>query len=134
MANTPNLGLPLLSPSQAQKHVTVNEALTLVDLAANLSFAVESNTTPPASPLDGDAHLVPDLAEDAWFGQDGRIALFSNGGWVFVTPKAGWKGWNRTLGQFVTFDGVAWVAATDKSAAKHGWRFHDQLKDCHHAH
>lgn len=31
MADTPNLGLPLLSGSQAQKHVTMNESLTTID-------------------------------------------------------------------------------------------------------
>ena len=34
---TPHLGLPLLAAGQAQKHVTHNEALTLLDALAQLA-------------------------------------------------------------------------------------------------
>lgn len=37
MARTTQLGLPLVLPSQAQKHVTVNEALVRIDAATQLS-------------------------------------------------------------------------------------------------
>ena len=37
MAKTAQLDLPLVMPAQAQKHVTVNEALARLDAAAQLA-------------------------------------------------------------------------------------------------
>ena len=39
MVKTANLELPLVQAAQAQKHVTVNEALALLDAAAQLRLA-----------------------------------------------------------------------------------------------
>ena len=47
MGETANLGLPLLQPAQAQKHVTVNEALVRLDAALHLSLLSISTATPP---------------------------------------------------------------------------------------
>jgi len=37
------------------------------------------------------------------------VAVFVNGGWLFVTPRAGWRGWSEAGGTGVTFDGVDWI-------------------------
>jgi hypothetical protein len=107
MPNTAKLGLPLVAPAQAQKHVTVNESLTRLDALVQLSLASVASTVPPASPAEGDVHGVGAGATGAWTGQDGQLAVFANGGWVFLTPQAGWQGWSA--GGRVQFDGAAWV-------------------------
>ncbi len=38
MPATPNLGLPYLAANQAQKHVTVNESLRLLDALIQISL------------------------------------------------------------------------------------------------
>lgn len=45
MANTDKLGLPLVAASQAQKHVTVNEALELIDDKLGGGFAPHGATS-----------------------------------------------------------------------------------------
>ena len=40
MASTAQLALPLVAPAQAQKHVTVNEALARLDAAAQFAGVV----------------------------------------------------------------------------------------------
>ena len=45
---SPNLVLPYLMPSQAQKHVTHNEALQLLDAVVQLTVEAFGATTPPA--------------------------------------------------------------------------------------
>ena len=50
---SPNLVLPYLMPSQAQKHVTHNEALQLLDAVVQLTVEAFGATTPPASPAAG---------------------------------------------------------------------------------
>ena len=68
------LGLPnsrcrCVLPAQAQKHVTVNEALARLDAAAQLRVVSFAETTPPPSAVDGAGYAVPAGASGAWAGQ-----------------------------------------------------------------
>ena len=91
---SPNLALPLLLPAQAQKHVTHNEALALLDLLVQLRVQRFDARTPPEAPGDGEVHAVGAGATGAWAGQDGRLAAWMGGGWVFVAPREGWRAWD----------------------------------------
>lgn len=107
MPDTAKLGLPLVAPAQAQKHVTVNESLTRLDALVQLSLASVAATAPPALPEEGEVHAIGSAPTGAWTGQDGRLAVFANGGWVYLTAQAGWQGWSA--GGRVQFDGTTWV-------------------------
>lgn len=107
MADTPELALPLLAPSQAQKHVTVNEALMRLDGLAQLRLQSVTVTTPPAA-LDGFAYAVPVGAVNAWAGQEGMVAIASGGGWIFVPAQRGWRAVVLDAGSLAIFDGAAW--------------------------
>ncbi len=48
MTDTPHLALPLLAAAQAQKHVTHNEALAMIDALVHL--AVKERFTGPPEP------------------------------------------------------------------------------------
>ncbi|WP_112323306.1 DUF2793 domain-containing protein [Oceanibium sediminis] len=109
MSETFQFQLPLLAGGQAQKHVTVNEALARLDAVAQLRVISDQVTAPPAAPQDGAAYIVPPGAGGAWAGAAGQIALFANGGWVIVTPKAGWSAWCEATGRRVGFDGQGWI-------------------------
>ena len=109
MSNTPRLGLPLLQAAQAQKHVTVNEALVLLDGIGRLSLLSAEITVPPTLAIDGDCYGVPVGAVNDWAGRDGEIAIYSNGGWVFVVPQKGWKSWLADKSAPAVFDGAVWV-------------------------
>ena len=125
MARTAQLDLPLVAPAQAQKHVTVNEALARLDAAAQLRVVSSALGAPPAAAAEGASYLVPAGATGEWAGSAGRIAVRSNGGWTFLTPRAGWRAWDESLAAHRTFDGSGWI--TDAIAvAPHGaavrWR------------
>jgi hypothetical protein len=107
MSDTPELALPLLAPAQAQKHVTVNEALVRLDAMAQLRLQSVSETTPPAA-LDGFAYGVPSGAVNAWAGQEGSIAIASGGGWIFVPTQRGWRAVVLDAGSLAIFDGATW--------------------------
>ncbi|MCA8881889.1 MAG: DUF2793 domain-containing protein [Rhodobacteraceae bacterium] len=111
MARTANLQLPLVQASQAQKHVTVNEAFGLLDGLAQLALASLTTTTPPSGAPDGTAYAIPPLAANEWGTEIGKVAISSNGGWIYVAPRAGWRGWVADTGQCVLFDGSEWVEA-----------------------
>lgn len=71
---TTRLALPLLAAAQAQKHVTHNEALVILDAVVQASALDKDLTSPPASPADGDAYIVAASATGAWSGHDDDIA------------------------------------------------------------
>lgn len=110
MARTANLQLPLVQPSQAQKHVTVNEAFSRLDATAQLRVVSSSVQDPPASAQDGQSYLVPSGASGIWAGRVGQIAVQVNGGWIFLEPKAGWRAWDESIGAHQVFDGTGWIA------------------------
>ncbi|MEL7459764.1 MAG: DUF2793 domain-containing protein [Pseudomonadota bacterium] len=108
MTDTPRFGLPLVAPSQAQKHVTVNEALGRIDALSQLVLQSVSETTPPGAPVEGSAYMVAPGAVNAWAGEDGRIALVLGGGWVFVDAVTGMRAWIVDAAQFAVWTGSAW--------------------------
>ena len=110
MNNSPRMGLPLLQAAQAQKHVTVNEALVLLDGVGQMSLISATLSVPPGLNSDGDCYAVPVGAVNEWAGNIGDVAIFSNGGWVFVTPQKGWRTWVADVQASAIFDGSLWLA------------------------
>lgn len=108
MSSTNQLGLPLVQPAQAQKHVTVNEALARLDGLVALTLVSRSVSAPPGVVVDGVCYGVPFGAVNAWAGQDGKIAIGTNGGWDFADPKRGWRAAILDEGAQAIFDGTLW--------------------------
>jgi hypothetical protein len=108
---TPHLALPLIAASQAQKHVPVNEALQILDAVTHLAVLSASLMAPPAAPVEGDRYIVPAGASGAWSTQAGRIAIWRDGGWLFLEPAAGWLAMAGDRDALLHFDGAAWLAA-----------------------
>lgn len=110
MSETSQLKLPLLQPAQAQKHVTVNEALALLDQLVQMSVSSAELKTPPAFPTEGARYIVAAPATDVWLGQEGRIAAFLAGGWVFHQPAEGWLVWDAAQQQALVYTEDRWRA------------------------
>ena len=87
MPNSPLLALPYLASAQAQKHVTHNEALSLIDGLLHLSVISRSLATPPGVIIDGDRYLIAASPTAEWAGQAGQVALRMEGAWRFLTPR-----------------------------------------------
>ena len=106
---TPNLALPLLAAAQAQKHVTVNEALARLDGLVQLKVIDRDLTAPPVSPSEGERYIVAVSGAGAWAGWDGDVALFSGGAWLRLAPQEGWRVWIEDEGALVVRMGGAWL-------------------------
>lgn len=106
---SPNLSLPYLLPSQAQKHVTHNEALRRLDTLVQLALQGVGATEPPLAPEEGDIHALGIGATGAWAGQDGRLAAFADGAWSFLVPKDGWRAWDVATGALRVFSAGNWL-------------------------
>jgi hypothetical protein len=107
MTDTPKLGLPCIEGSQAQKHVTHNEALGLLDALVQLTVLDRNLTAPPGSPADGDSYIPAAGASGAWSGWDGQTAVY-NGGWTRIVPLPGFKAWVKAERLTVTYEDGVW--------------------------
>lgn len=112
---SPNLSLPFIMPAQAQKHVTHNEAIERLDAIVQLTLVTNGATVPPLAPSEGQAYGLGSAPTADWAGQDGMIACWRGGGWLFITPQDGWLAWENNTGQLQVYDGGVWVtlAAAD---------------------
>jgi hypothetical protein len=90
MADTPNLVLPYLAANQAQKHVTVNEALRRLDALVQITVQSAALATPPGGPTEGQRWILPAAPTGAWAGHAGQIAAWQDGAWAFYVPLDGW--------------------------------------------
>lgn len=104
---TVNLALPYILSSQAQKHVTHNEALRRLDGMVQMVVQAEASA-PPGSPAEGQCYAVGSSPTGAWSGKSGKLALFEDGAWIYFTPRAGWIGWFVDADRQMIWTGSAW--------------------------
>lgn len=118
--SSPRLHLPLLVSGQAQKELTHNEALLLIDMAvAPLVESVGMNV-PPGAPLPGQCWITGAAPLAAWTGAANHLAVWTIGGWRMldlperaeVRERANGRGWTRTT--------TGWQAAPNWAAASGG--------------
>lgn len=107
---SPILSLPYILPSQAQKHVTHNEAIRLLDALVQSAVIDRDRTAPPAAPAPGARHLVAADATGPWAGQDGRLAVWDGESalWRFLVPVQGWQCFVLAEGIGLVFTATGW--------------------------
>lgn len=123
MDHSANLDLPYLMPSQAQKHITHNEALARLDAVVQLAVLDRHLTAPPGSSADGDRYIVAAAATGAWTGWDLSIAGYHAGAWHRFDPLPGWLCWIDDEAMLAYWTGSAWqplAAANIGAVAKTG--------------
>jgi hypothetical protein len=108
MTQTPHLALPLLDAAQAQKHVTHNEALAMIDALAHLAVSARV-AAPRAAPSEGDRVLVAAGASGAFAGKDKQVAAFLAGAWTFLQPQSGWRLYVGAESLMLLFNGADWI-------------------------
>ncbi|WP_296644949.1 DUF2793 domain-containing protein [Roseinatronobacter sp.] len=109
---TSNLLLPYILAAQAQKHVTHNEALRLLDGLVQLSVLDRDLTVPPASPAEGERYIVASGAIGDWSGWDLNVALWTDGAWLRLPPRVGWRAWVEDEAMLLVYDGTGWISTT----------------------
>ncbi|MDK2760035.1 MAG: DUF2793 domain-containing protein [Sphingopyxis sp.] len=119
-STTPRLALPLLAMAQAQKEVTHNEALTLIDALIHAAVEAGPVAEPPTEAAPGQCWIVGAGATGDWAGQDNGIAIRTVGGWRFAAPRAGMTVVRLTDKARLWFDGTAWFAPATIAAPEGG--------------
>ncbi|QYK40375.1 MAG: DUF2793 domain-containing protein [Paracoccaceae bacterium] len=108
MDRTPLLDLPYILAAQAQKHVTHNEALRVLDLLVQPTVLAAGVNAPPEGPDEDARYLTGDSPVGPWAGQPGRIAFLDQGTWQFLRPQDGWAMWVLDRSEYAIHVGGAW--------------------------
>jgi hypothetical protein len=111
MTDTINLGLPYIEAAQAQKHVTHNEALRVLDRLVHLAVLDRDLAAPPGGPSDGQRWIVAANPTGAWSGHATHVAAWQDGAWQFSVPSVGWLAYAIDEGVLLAWSGGAWVDA-----------------------
>ncbi len=114
---TKNLGLPLLIPNQAQKEITHNEALIILDNLIQNTVITKNLNIPPQEPKTNDLYIVGENASDVWLNKDFQLAFYDNG-WRFIEPKEGITFWVKDEDCQYTYDGENWIITDEISNKK----------------
>jgi hypothetical protein len=113
-----HLLLPYLLASQAQKRVTPNEALRLIDRLVELTVLDRDLTAPSGSPADGDRYIVASGVTGDWDGWEGSVAYWADGAWMRLVPRSGWRAWGEDEG---------WLLASRGRPGTRRFRRHDRI-------
>jgi hypothetical protein len=113
---TARLQLPYLIASQAQKEVTHNEALDIVDTILYGSV-ISLTATPPGAPAENDTYIVGASATGAWAGKDDYVTRWSGLVWLFVAPFEGLEIWNVSAAKKWRYSTSLWAEVVEGSGA-----------------
>lgn len=119
MDETTNLKMPYIMASQAQKHVTHNEAIRVLDALVQISVLDLDLSAPPESPLEGARYIPASVSTGEWAGKEGMIAAFQDSVWMFYSPMAGFLAYVEDEKLIYVFDGALWLVYTDGKIG--GW-------------
>lgn len=112
MSESPRHKLPLLVSSQAQKTVTLNEALLLLDALSHPSVVSAGVSAQPSSPpVDGTMYILPAGKTGTDWGSyaDQAFAVYRDGSWHEIKPRIGLLAYVEDEARLRLFDGSAWT-------------------------
>jgi hypothetical protein len=117
MSTTARLSLPYIAPQQAQKQVTYNEAMALLDQLVQPAVKSRTTATPPVAPAEGDTYIVGPAPTDAWTGHAGKFACWLSGAWDFTAPADGWLAYVVDTAELAVYQSGAWTGFVTNGGA-----------------
>ena len=110
MVTTPHLSVTLVEQSQAQKEITVNQALSRIDAVLNTGAKSRNISAPPVSPSAGDLYIVGNSPTGDWTGQSQNLTYFDQI-WRFIVPQEGMMLWVNDEDVLYTYTGSSWFSS-----------------------
>lgn len=110
MELTDRHALPLLAAGQAQKELTHNEALTMIDALLHPAVEAAGLDQPPAAPQPGQLWIVGNAPVAEWAGWPGALACWTDNGWRLIEPREGMRVFDRDTGLWIDHIGGVWTA------------------------
>lgn len=106
--STPRLTIPYIVASQAQKEVTHNDALNMIDALLNCRVASERADPPTSGLVEGNCYIVGSPATGAWVGKEKYIAQYIGGDWELYAPTQGLLVYDADAAAYKKFGGTVW--------------------------
>ena len=119
MDQTDRHRLPYLAGDQAQKHVTVNESVRMLDALVGAGARSADVKQEPAAPAPGDGYILPPGASGpAWDGFDAHdYVVRQDGAWARFAPSVGLSVFVADEEVTRVWDGATWRAQAGGGAA-----------------
>jgi len=115
MSNSIRLRLPFIVESQAQKEVTHNEALEVIDVLLHASALSMDENVSPKAPKPGDCYIVGDSPVDSWKKHAHKLAYYTHG-WSFIEPFEGLTVWVKDKCTHYVYSDGEWINCNNKKA------------------
>lgn len=88
----------------------MNGNLVMLDTVINLVVKQGGLNAPPSEGVtNGEVFAVGSNPTGPWADQSGKLALFFQDSWQFITPKRGWRALFESQGTFLWYNGETWV-------------------------
>lgn len=121
VTKTPNLELTEVQQSDVgESAASFNDSFWSLDALVMLAVKSRSTAAAPVGAQEGDRYIVPTsgvASTDPWFGRGRQVAFWSAGGWLYKTPRPGWRAYvqDESSGSplvlvNVTYLGTDWAA------------------------
>ena len=96
----------------AQKEITHNEALVIIDALLHMAVEAALTVAPTATDNDsGKCWIINGTPTGAWANKAGQIACWRGGSWRLVIPHEGMGVWNKSTRRHSRFISGQWTTA-----------------------
>jgi hypothetical protein len=89
--------------------VAMNANLRRLSFLAQCVVLDKDLSTPPVSPVVGNAYIVAATATGDWAAHEDDLAVYYSDGWAFYAPVRGWRVFVDDEGDDYRFNGSGWV-------------------------
>jgi len=113
---TPRHSIDLLAPGQANKTVTVNEALSRVDTLINMDVQSRTQLSPLTDPDIGDIFILSATGTGLWENfSPGSLIIWKGQKWESLPTISGMIAFVQDESRHIYFDGAQWALLTPQS-------------------
>lgn len=113
MSSSANNSIPFVPENTIDPAAGLNESINTIDALLQLAVLSVNDNAPPATPAEGDRHIVGPAPTGAWAGKAGKVARFLDGFWSFYTARLAL---NLASGILYTRTGATWSAIQAESS------------------
>lgn len=111
---SPRHALPLLTTAQAQKEITHNEALILIDALLHPFVQGRASEPPTLTESDqGKCWLVDEIPAGSWTSHSSEIACWTGGSWRFLKLSVGARIFDDSSQSYGHLTGSGWLFAPE---------------------
>lgn len=106
MSASANNSIPFVPENTIDPAAGLNESINTIDALLQLAVLTVNTDTAPASPAEGDRHIVGIAPSGAWAGKAGKLARFLDGYWSFYDARLAL---DLASGILYSRSGAAWL-------------------------